>query len=145
MKVQARFFVTAIEHAHVPAPGVFATVKLAPVYGEANRPWSAATPQGRIEMSITNPDAVEAFDLGKTYRVEFSPDLPPAPQKLRPDGIPRRCDLSLSTPAELAIRSAVEAVEAAGADPLLTQAVNTLHEARELVADYVDRDLPATA
>jgi hypothetical protein len=45
------------------------------------------------------------------------------------------------TPAELAIHHAVQAVEAAGADPLLTEAVILLGQAREKVADYVDREL----
>lgn len=39
------------------------------------------------------------------------------------DSIPRRSRLDLNTPAELAIRAAVEAVESAGAHPLLTEAV----------------------
>lgn len=39
------------------------------------------------------------------------------------DGIPRRSRLDLHTPAEKAIRDAIEAVERAGAHPLLTDAV----------------------
>jgi 3-oxoacyl-[acyl-carrier-protein] synthase III len=57
------------------------------------------------------------------------------------DGIPRRSRLDLHTPAELAIRAAVEAVEAAGAHKLLTDAVVLLHEARERVADFVEAGL----
>lgn len=71
MKVQAKFFVQSIIHHHVQS-GVFATVTMAPVYGEANKPWSAATPQGKIEMSITNADAVDKFELGKSYFVDFT-------------------------------------------------------------------------
>ncbi len=52
--------------------------------------------------------------------------------------IPRRNRIDLSTPAEMAIRRAVDAVEAAGCDARLTAAINKLHEARELVADVVD-------
>lgn len=52
--------------------------------------------------------------------------------------IPRRNRIDLSTPAELAIRNAVDAVESAGCDVRLTNAINKLHEARELVADFVD-------
>jgi hypothetical protein len=52
--------------------------------------------------------------------------------------IPRRARLDLSTPAELAIRAAVDAVENLPADPRLTQAVILLQQAREKVADYVD-------
>lgn len=55
------------------------------------------------------------------------------------DVIPRRCRLDLMTPAELAIYNAVQAVEEVGADPLLTDAVVLLQQAREKVADYIDR------
>ena len=58
--------------------------------------------------------------------------------ELRPDGIPRRCDVSLATPAEAAIRIAIVAVEAAGAHPLLTDATILLQQAREKVADFVE-------
>lgn len=58
--------------------------------------------------------------------------------------IPRRNRLDLSTPAELAIRQAVNAVEAAGCHPLLTDAVNLLNQAREKVADYVDHQAAPT-
>lgn len=56
----------------------------------------------------------------------------------RPDGIPRRNDLSLMTPAELKIREAVLAVEAAGCHPLLTDAVVLLGQAQDKVADFVE-------
>lgn len=52
--------------------------------------------------------------------------------------IPRRNRLDQNTPAELAIRAAVDAVEALPADVRLTGAVVLLQQARELVADYVD-------
>src|SRR5574343_921446 len=52
--------------------------------------------------------------------------------------IPRRSRLDQNTPAELAIRAAVDAVEALPADPRLTDAVVLLQEARESVANYVD-------
>jgi hypothetical protein len=54
------------------------------------------------------------------------------------DGFPRRIRLEYLTPAELAIREAMRAVEDAGAHPLLTDAVNLLDQARGKVADYVD-------
>jgi hypothetical protein len=54
------------------------------------------------------------------------------------DGIPRRNRLDLCTPAELAIRQAMLAVEAAGAHPLLTDAVSLLEQAKGKVADFVD-------
>jgi hypothetical protein len=58
--------------------------------------------------------------------------------------IPRRIRLDRLTPAELAIRNAMTAVEEAGAHPLLTDAVNLLHQAANKVADYVDNIKDAT-
>jgi hypothetical protein len=54
--------------------------------------------------------------------------------------MPRRIHMELNTPAELAIRAAVMVVETAGSDPLLTDAVILLQQAREKVADFVDRE-----
>lgn len=54
------------------------------------------------------------------------------------DLIPRRNRVDQWTPAEAAIGKALEAVEAAGADPRLTDAVNLLQAARQAVADFVD-------
>jgi hypothetical protein len=52
--------------------------------------------------------------------------------------IPRRSAVWLMTPAELAIRAAMFAVERLEAHPLLTDAVIVLGEARDKVADFVD-------
>lgn len=51
----------------------------------------------------------------------------------------RRRDLQRMTPAELAIRDAIVAVEMVGADPLLTDAVVLLGDAAEKLGDYIDR------
>lgn len=53
--------------------------------------------------------------------------------------IPRRNQMQQWTPAEIAIFGAMQAVEAAGANPLLTEAVVLLEQAREKVANYVDQ------
>lgn len=50
----------------------------------------------------------------------------------------RRIRIDLLTPPETAIREAMLAVEAAGAHPLLTDAVGLLGQAREKVADYIE-------
>lgn len=55
------------------------------------------------------------------------------------DGFPRRQKLEHFTPAEHAIRAAVESVESMAAHPLLTDAVVLLQQAREKVADFVER------
>ena len=53
--------------------------------------------------------------------------------------VPRRCDLLRLTPAELAIRQAILAVEQLPADIMLTEAVILLTKAKEKVADFIDR------
>lgn len=52
--------------------------------------------------------------------------------------IPRRIRLDLMTPAERAITDAGAAVEKAGCDVRLTDALNLLWQARDKVADFVD-------
>lgn len=54
--------------------------------------------------------------------------------------IPRRSYVERLTPAELAIRDAISAVENAGCDPLLTEAVILLQNAKDKVSDFVDRE-----
>ncbi len=51
---------------------------------------------------------------------------------------PRRNRVDLNTPAELAIRDAILAVEKVGASVGLTEAVILLGKAKDLVADFVD-------
>ena len=52
--------------------------------------------------------------------------------------IPRRNQLELNTPAELAIRNAMSEVEKMGADVKLTSAIVALNQAFILIADYTD-------
>lgn len=61
--------------------------------------------------------------------------------KVPPHDMPRRCYLDLQTPAEKAIRDAIDEVELIGADPLLTDAVVLLGQALNKVADYTDKRL----
>lgn len=70
----AKFTVQSISHQWTNSPDdVRAIVTLAAVYGPGNEDWSQATPQGNIEMSITNPSAIEAFKIGKAYLISFKP------------------------------------------------------------------------
>lgn len=55
--------------------------------------------------------------------------------------IPRRNRLDLNIPAELAIREAIHSVEAAGAHPLLTDAVGLLDQALNKVADWYEAEV----
>lgn len=52
--------------------------------------------------------------------------------------IPRRICVDKMTPAELAIRAAIQAVEALPPDTRLTDAVVLLDQAKDKVADFVD-------
>ena len=56
--------------------------------------------------------------------------------------MPRRCRVDLLSKGEKAIYDAVQTVEGVGADPLLTDAVILLQQARDKVADYVDKMNP---
>ena len=55
------------------------------------------------------------------------------------DEIPRRSNMQTMTPEELFIGEAVDKVEAMGAHPHLTKAVNLLSDAKAAVADFVDK------
>jgi hypothetical protein len=54
--------------------------------------------------------------------------------------IPRRIRIDLNTPEELRIRECVLEVEKLGADPLLTDVVVLLQQARERLADWIDKE-----
>lgn len=54
------------------------------------------------------------------------------------DGVPRKNNLETMVPAEKAIFAAAQEVEKLPPSPLLTDAINLLHQARDKVAEYVD-------
>lgn len=53
--------------------------------------------------------------------------------------IPRRNQINLLTKEELAIIKVMQEVEKLGADPLLTEVIDLLSQAREKLADFVDK------
>lgn len=76
MSVRAKFRCTTIAHAFTNNPEYSAaTITLVPVWEQegVNRKWSKATPSGELKMLITNPEAIEQFDLGKEYFVDLTP------------------------------------------------------------------------
>lgn len=82
MTVRAKFWVKEKKHAHVGHNNadVFCDVRLAPCYGtypggdsEENKSFAKYTPNGEISLGITNPNAIEFFELGKAYYIDFSP------------------------------------------------------------------------
>jgi hypothetical protein len=58
-------------------PDVMRSVRFTPVYDSdpehPNFEWSAATPSGYIELTITNPDAFSKFEVNKEYLLTFEP------------------------------------------------------------------------
>jgi hypothetical protein len=58
---------------------------------------------------------------------------------------PRRCYLDLATPAEAAVRNAIDAIEKLNADVRLSEAQVLLNRALNLVADYIDEQLAPKA
>jgi hypothetical protein len=79
MSVQAMFYVKEINHrATNQVDAVNVEVKLAAAFGaylqglpEGNGEWSKWTPQGEMSMTITNPLAIEQFEIGGVYRLTF--------------------------------------------------------------------------
>ena len=79
--VRAKFWVRDIVYSDVPGTDQYATIYMEPVFGsyaggdqeEINRSWSKYTPSGQLHMSITNPTAIDLFEKGKAYYLDFSP------------------------------------------------------------------------
>lgn len=47
------------------------SIMLTAVPGE-NTMWKQYMPSGQVELTIDNPDAYSAFELGRTYLVDFT-------------------------------------------------------------------------
>ncbi|NTI01889.1 hypothetical protein G6K88_07630 [Agrobacterium rhizogenes] len=79
MSVQAMFYVKEINHrATGQADAVNVEVKLGAAFGtnlqglpEGNGDWSKWTPAGDIAMTITNPAAIDQFEIGAVYQLTF--------------------------------------------------------------------------
>lgn len=74
-QVKAKFFVSSVQHVHTGGVDSCANITLQPVYGDSdeNKTWSQYTPSGKLEMTVTNPKAIEQFELGKPYYLTFTP------------------------------------------------------------------------
>jgi hypothetical protein len=49
------------------------TVKLVVATDDANKTWSKWTPNGSIELTINNPEALSQFKIGEYFFVDFTP------------------------------------------------------------------------
>lgn len=82
-----------------------------------------------------------SYELAEGHEFRLMPSEGAKPEPMKPqqvNGFPRRSRVDLWCPAEKAIQAAVDAVEEAGADLLLTDAVNLLIQARDKVADWYE-------
>lgn len=69
--IRAKFRCTSVtEHEGIDKTKQY--VFVAATDGEENKSWSKWTPSGKLEMSVTNPDA-QKFEPGKSYYLDFSP------------------------------------------------------------------------
>lgn len=110
----------------------------------------ASTQHGEFDNEETAYAVGYALAKAESDRLGLSPGdmgvmFPPAPHRTtgRPsplmiDEWPRRSRVDYWSPSEHAICAAMLVVEGVGADVLLTEAVNLLHEAQERVADYIE-------
>lgn len=79
MSVQAMFYVKEVTHRHTgQVDAVNAEIKMAAAFGsylqglpEGNGDWSKYTPSGELMMTVTNPSAIEQFEVGGVYRMTF--------------------------------------------------------------------------
>lgn len=71
MTIRAKFNVSTVAK-HFNGGG--ASVTMSPVVGDAgeNKTFWDATPSGKIEMHITNPDAIKVFENGGEFYVDFT-------------------------------------------------------------------------
>ncbi len=79
MSVQAMFYVKEINHRATNQPdAVNVEIKMAAAFGtylnglpEGNGDWSKWTPSGEMSMTVTNPAAIDQFEIGSVYRLTF--------------------------------------------------------------------------
>ncbi len=86
MTVEAMFFVKELRHIASGGPENMAEVTLGAAFGtylqklesaqggaleDCNKDWSKYTPSGEIKMMITNPGAIDQFEIGGVYKLTF--------------------------------------------------------------------------
>lgn len=81
MTVKAVFYVKSITHHASNGPEPVAEITLGAAFGsylkglpggdDANKDWSKWTPTGDLKMTVTNPAAIDQFELGGVYSLTF--------------------------------------------------------------------------
>lgn len=74
MSVNAKFKVQRVTPQSTHDGSTLAEVEMVPDYaGGRNTDWSKWTPSGVIRMNVTNPAALEQFQVGSAFTVTFEP------------------------------------------------------------------------
>lgn len=76
--MRAKFTLQKIEqHAVSGSDECLCNVEFAAVAADSedNKDWSQWTPSGKIEMTITNPEAMKGLEVGKAYFIDFTPAI----------------------------------------------------------------------
>lgn len=75
--IRAKFYCSEVSKqvwSQVPKRVDAERVKLtAVVHGEENKAWAEATPNGHLEITITNPEAQGKIEPGKYYFLDIAP------------------------------------------------------------------------
>lgn len=98
---------------------------------------AGATAEG-LEAERKRRAGLVAQAMASASRRNWTPRDPPRRVKSPPNKSLRRNNVELNTPEERAIRDVSHAVDALGAHPRLTDAIVSLTQAREALADWVD-------
>lgn len=71
--VRGKFTVTQVTRNHYNPEA--AEITLQPKYSDTpeDNSYSKATPNGNIQLSVSNPLAVESLALGKVFYIDFTP------------------------------------------------------------------------
>lgn len=73
--VRAKFRVSRVERHATYDGGEAHTVHMDPVLqnSDENKKFWSATPGGKLEMYLLNPEAAKQLELGKEYYIDFTP------------------------------------------------------------------------
>lgn len=85
MRVRARFVLQTIEETKWRKEDVGSKTFVFQAQYDTSIPEQArfakATPSGQLRMQVDNPGAIEQFELGQAYYLDFTPVPPPEPTK----------------------------------------------------------------
>ena len=75
--ITVRFYVSEVTKRGKGMAGN-ATVTLLPAYADgANKDWASATPSGKIELQVNNPEAIEVLDQWRADGVDLHGEFRP--------------------------------------------------------------------